>query len=148
MSQNPVPRVPGSQREVAPQAAKAQTVPASDAARKAAVPAECQVFQWPVRSPPPESSDSAKPRYLPRKREDVSRWKKNRVHENRVWRGHRSGHQPKRLEWRRIFLPALHQRILALREDSPDAPPEVLARLRAGFFGIPPESPPPPQETP
>src|SRR3989442_2329407 len=106
MSQNPVPRVPGSQREVAPQAAKAQTVPASDAARKAAVPAECQVFQWPVRSPPPESSDSAKPRYLPRKREDVSRWEKNRVHENRVWRGPKNGHPPNPLRLRPTFLSA------------------------------------------
>src|SRR5260370_1168501 len=108
MNQNDASRVPGSPREAFPEAGEARTARASDAAKRAAH-AKCQVFPRPFRSPPLESSNSAKPWYRPRKREDAFRFGKNRVHKNRVSQVDRSARQPERFEWRRVLLPALHQ---------------------------------------
>src|SRR6266481_6756087 len=90
-------------------AREARTARASDAAKKAAFHAGCQVFPWPCRYRPPEFSSSRKPRFQPKKREGVFRWGKNQVRENRASLADRSAHRQVHFEWGRVLFPALRR---------------------------------------
>src|SRR2546429_5683618 len=95
-NQTLVPHFPRSRSEVFPAAREARTARASGAAKKAAVHTGCQVFPSRGRFRPPEFSNSAKPRYPPRKREGVFRWGKSRARETRVQQVGRSARRRER----------------------------------------------------